>query len=200
MDIVAHSLWVGLGAVAAARRWPVSTSQARTAVVLAALPDIGHLVPIALWGLLGSGTWQALQGYVIATPGTEPFLPAGVETWSHILHCLLHSAVVAAVVTLLAWFRWRWLLVPLTGWWSHIVIDVFTHSAAYYPSPVLYPITERGFDGIAWPTPWFMALNYAALGVAGLWLWRSRRTREAPDPAPGDLDPVQGQATPKHRH
>jgi len=58
---------------------------------------------------------------------------------------------------------------------SHIVIDVFTHSSEYYPSPVLYPITDRGFDGIAWPTSWFMALNYAALGIAGLWLWRSAR-------------------------
>jgi hypothetical protein len=55
------------------------------------------------------------------------------------------------------------------------VIDVFTHSSEYYPSPVLYPITDRGFDGIAWPTSWFMALNYAALGIAGLWLWRSAR-------------------------
>lgn len=57
-----------------ARRWPVSTSQARTAVALAALPDIGHLIPIALWALLGGGTWAALQGYAFATPGAEPWL------------------------------------------------------------------------------------------------------------------------------
>jgi len=96
-----------------------------------------------------------------------------------------------------AWLRWRWLLVPLAGWWSHIVIDVFTHSSEYYPSPVLYPITDRGFDGIAWPTPWFMALNYAALGIAGLWLWRRSRLREAAGAAPREVDPVQGPATPK---
>jgi len=41
--------------------------------------------------------------------------------------------------------------------------------------PVLYPFTERGFDGIAWTTPWFMALNYVALAVVGLWLVRSHR-------------------------
>ena len=40
-------------------------------------------------------------------------------------------------------------LVPLLGWWSHIVIDVFTQSADFYPSSVLYPITQRGFDGLA---------------------------------------------------
>lgn len=175
MDIVAHSLWAGLGVTAVARRWSVSSSQARTAVALAALPDIGHLIPVALWVLLGSGTWAAIQGYAFATPGTEPWLPAGVETWSHTLHCVMHSAVVASVVTAIVWFRWQRMLVPLAGWWSHVVIDVFTHSNDYYPSPVLYPITARGFDGIAWPTPWFMALNYAALVVAAVWLFRVRR-------------------------
>ena len=175
MDILAHALWAGVGVAAMARRWPTSLGQARTAVALAALPDIGHLIPIAVWALLSGGSWQALRGYAFATPGAEPWLPAAVQAWSHTLHCMMHSAVIASVVTMLAWIRWRWLLTPLTGWWSHIVFDVFTHSNDYYPSPVLYPITERGLDGIAWPTPWFMALNYAMLGLAGLWLWCSSR-------------------------
>lgn len=174
MDIVAHSLWVGMGAVAAARRWPVSATQASAAVVLAALPDIAHLIPIALWVIVSDGTWPAIRSYAFATPGTEPWLPAGVQFWSHTLHCVLHSAIVAAVVTAVAWRWWRGALVPLVGWWAHIVIDVFTHSNEYYPSPVLYPITNRGFDGIAWTTPWFMVLNYAALAAVGLWLWRDR--------------------------
>ena len=178
MDIVAHSLWAGLGAAAAARRWPVSRAQARAVLGLAALPDIAHLIPIVLWTLVGDGTWAAVRGYAFATPGGEPWLPAGVQAWSHTLHCVMHSAVIAAVVTAIAAWRWRWALVPLTGWWSHILIDVFTHSSDYYPSPVFYPITERGFDGIAWPDPWFMGLNYLALAGAWLWLLRSaRRTR-----------------------
>ena len=64
------------------------------------------------------------------------------------------------------------LWVPLLGWWSHILIDIFSHSADYYAVPVLYPITMRGFDGVAWNTPWFMALNYLALAVTWAWLWR----------------------------
>jgi hypothetical protein len=175
MDIVAHSLWAGLGAVAVSSRWPITANQARAAVALATLPDIGHLIPIALWVLLGDGNWAALQGYAFATPGAEPWLPAGVQAWSHTLHCVMHSAIIASAVTVIAWLRWRWAVVPLAGWWSHIVIDVFTHSTAFYPSPVLYPITDRGFDGIAWPTPWFMALNYASLVVAGVWLLRVTR-------------------------
>jgi hypothetical protein len=89
---------------------------------------------------------------------------------------VLHSAVVAAVVSALAAWRARWVL-PLLGWWSHIAIDVFTHSATFYPSPVLYPLTQRGFDGIAWNEPWFMAVNDAALAAAALWLWFTQPSR-----------------------
>ena len=127
------------------------------------------------------GVWRwlsgALRAYAVALPGQEPALPPMVELWSHHLHCVAHSAIIAVAVTLLAWALRRSLWIPLLGWWSHIVIDVFTHSADYYPSPVLYPITERGFDGLAWNTPWFIVLNYAALGLTGLWLWRFKRSR-----------------------
>ncbi len=87
----------------------------------------------------------------------------------------MHSAPVAAIVTFLLWAVRRSLWVPLLGWWSHIVIDVFTHSTDYYAVPVLYPFTERGFDGIAWTTPWFMVLNYASLAMVGGWLLMSSR-------------------------
>jgi membrane-bound metal-dependent hydrolase YbcI (DUF457 family) len=107
----------------------------------------------------------------------EPTLPAMVLLVSHTLHCTIHSALIAGLVTLMAWRFKPVLLIPLLGWWSHIVIDVFTHSANYYPSPVLYPLTERGFDGIAWITPWFMVVNYPALGFVGLLLLRSRKHR-----------------------
>ncbi len=143
----------------------------------AALPDLLHLLPIIGWWLFGGGSFAVLRAYAIAVPDHEPALPPLVSLWSHHLHCVTHSAIVAAVVTLLLWAVLRSLWIPLLGWWSHIVIDVFTHSADYYPAPVLYPITERGFDGLAWNTPWFLLLNYVALGAVCLWLLRSARSR-----------------------
>lgn len=59
------------------------------------------------------------------------------------------------------------------------MIDVFTHSIDYYPSPVLYPITNRGFDGLAWSEPVYLALNYVLLVAAYLWLFRTRRRSTA---------------------
>ena len=179
MDIVAHTLWVGTGLVLARRRWAIAPHTVTLTLALAALPDIPHLLPVIGWWLFGDGTFAALRAVAIAVPGQEAALPPLVAHWSWHLHCVMHSAVVAGAVTLAAWWLRRALWIPLLGWWSHIVIDVFTHSAAYYPAPVLYPFSQRGFDGLAWNTPWFLWLNYAVLAAVGLALLLTRR-RERP--------------------
>jgi hypothetical protein len=178
MDIVAHTLWAAAGAVVIHRRRPLSRGTVVVTLVLAALPDVIHLLPLAGWWLFGDGSLAALRAYAVAVPGQEPVLPPLVALLSHHLHCVMHSAPIAGLVTLVLWALRRTLWIPLLGWWSHIVIDVFTHSADYYPVPVLYPFTQRGFDGIAWITPWFMVLNYSALAAVGIWLLKSRKRPE----------------------
>lgn len=172
MDVVAHMLWAAAGTAFAARRFALSQKTIVVTIVLAALPDVPQFLPLLAWSLFGQGPWAALWAHATSLPGQEPVLPALVGITSHHLHCIAHSAVIAAVVTVLLWCARRSLWFPLLGWWSHILIDVFTHSAGFYRSPVLYPLTYRGFDGVAWNEPWFMALNYAALALVGAW-WRS---------------------------
>lgn len=180
MDLLAHALWAGAGVALLRRRRPVDRRTVALTVGLAVLPDIPHLLPVAAWSLLGSGSIAAIGDYATAQPGDEPALPAAVESMSHHLHCTMHSAIVAGAVTLLLAWRLRALWLPLLGWWSHIVIDVFTHSADYYAVPVLYPLTMRGFDGVAWNAPWFVALNYAALlGLYAALAWQRHRRRRA---------------------
>jgi hypothetical protein len=170
MDILAHALWAGAGVALIHRRRPIAPRTAVATIALAAMPDVGHMLPMLGWSLMGDGSLAQLWLYAIASPGQEPVVPPMVAMLSHHLHCTLHSAIVAGLATLLLWLALRSLWVPLLGWWSHIVIDIFTHSADFYPVSVLYPITQRGFDGIAWNTPWFMVLNYVALACTGLWL------------------------------
>ncbi len=180
MDIVAHTLWAAVGVTALHRRRPLSKPTVIATLVLAALPDVLHLLPLVGWWLFADGSFAALSGYAVAVPGQEPGLPPLVQRWSHNLHCVMHSAPIAALVTGAVWAARRAFWIPLLGWWSHIVIDVFTHSADYYAVPVLYPFTERGFDGLAWTTPWFMALNYAGLAAVGVWLLMSRKRPDGP--------------------
>jgi hypothetical protein len=184
MDVLAHALWAGLGVALARRRWATSVPRRTAALTVAAAvaPDLPHLLPIAGWVLVGQGTWASIKDYAYALPGQEPALPSSVESLTHHLHCIAHSAVIALVVTVLVWALLRRPWIPLFGWWSHIVIDVFTHSTDYYPSPVLYPLTREGFNGLAWNEPWFMVLNYAALLVGAVWLFWTRRARAAPRP------------------
>lgn len=176
MDILAHALWAGVGTTLASRRMPLSRRIVGATIAWAVAPDLVHLLPIAAWVSFGEGTWQMLVDYALAMPDDAPAIPAGVLWWTDHFHCIMHSAVIAGAVTLLLW-KWRqplWL--SLLGWWSHIVIDAFTHSAEFYPSPVLYPFTMRGFDGIAWNSPWFLAANYALLAAAFAYLARTRRS------------------------
>jgi hypothetical protein len=177
MDILAHGLWAAIGMAWWRRRRPISRRTALTTVALAVVPDIVHLLPIVGAALFEPGGFALLSAYVRALPGFEPDLPPAVAFLTGHLHCVFHSAVIAMAITLLVYWKTKALWVPLLGWWSHIVIDVFTHSAEFYPAPVLYPFTLRGFDGVAWNTPWFLALTYAAIAItlAGLWITRSPR-------------------------
>jgi hypothetical protein len=175
MDILAHALWAGIGCALARHRVDMARRTAVAVVTLAVLPDVVHMLPVAAWTLLGDGAWTTPWHYAHALPGHEPALPASVALWSHHLHCAGHSAIVASLVTAAAWLAMRTVWLPLVGWWSHIAIDVFTHSLDYYPAPVLYPLTMRGFDGLAWNRPWFQVANYAALALAGIWVTRRRR-------------------------
>lgn len=130
---------------------------------------------MAAWNLLGDGSLPQLWHYAVALPGQEPNAPPMVTLLTHHLHCTFHSVIIAGFVSLVAWLALGRFLIPLFGWWSHILIDIPTHSANFYPSPVLYPITQSGFDGVAWNTPWFVAINYSALLIAGLYLIWSYR-------------------------
>jgi hypothetical protein len=172
MDVVAHMLWAGAATVLVARRVTVRRRTAAAVIAFAALPDLLQFLPLLAWVGFGDGTWPALLLHAVARPGGEADLPAVVALVSHHLHCMTHSAVVAGVLTAAVWLAVRTLWLPLLGWWSHILIDVWTHSADFYPVPVLYPITYRGFDGLAWNEPWFMVLNYAAIALFFAWAIR----------------------------
>lgn len=175
MDVVAHALWAGAGIILARRRWRISPRVAALTVAMAVMPDIPHLVPVVGWSVFGDGSAAVVQEYANAVAGQTPSAPASVDFWSHNLYCITHSAVVAGLVTSLIWFRRRMWMIPLLGWWSHIAIDVFTHSREYFATPILYPFTDEGFDGIAWNTPWFLFANYAVLSVTYLLLYWTRK-------------------------
>ena len=177
-------MWAGIGVAVAARRWKISPGTAVATVAMPALPDLAQLLPLQGGALFEKDGVAVLSTYATASPrhrvtGGGPCAVAADRASTHRLHCVMHRAVIAAAITLLVWACTTSLWIPRLGWWSHIVINVFTHSADFYPVPVLYPITDKGFDGLAWITRWFVVANDAALAVtvAFLRLTRSRDHR-----------------------
>ncbi|WP_310568432.1 hypothetical protein [Hydrogenophaga sp.] len=174
MDILAHGLWAGLGLAWAHHARPVNRRTLALTVALAVVPDVVQMLPLLVSAVWSADGWTALKSYTMALPGHEPPPSPWLAALTHHLHCVMHSALVAGGVTALLWLWIGRLWIPLLGWWSHIVIDVFTHSADFYPSPVFYPLTDWGFDGLAWNTPGFMVVNYLALAALAVVVWRRR--------------------------
>jgi hypothetical protein len=69
----------------------------------------------------------------------------------------------------------------LSAWLLHILCDIPTHASSYFPTPFLWPFPTPYVNGIPWFTPWFMAMNYAALsaGYGVLFFYFRRNARGA---------------------
>jgi hypothetical protein len=81
-----------------------------------------------------------------------------------------HSFITFGIVFLIAWIIYRRPRFELLGWALHIFIDIFTHPAAFYPTPFLFPISSYKFlHGVAWSEKWFMITNYSTM----LLVWAS---------------------------
>ncbi len=153
MDVFAHALWTQ--AVFHKYRWKW------WAVLLSFLVDAVVFGPIMLVILLQGGAFHG-----------PPAIHGGfAASWAYLYnftHSLVVWLVVAALLTLILRRFW-W---PLLGVFLHILIDIPTHSQAYFPTPFLWPLTSWTFSGISWAAPWFMALNYGSIALVYLLIYR----------------------------
>ena len=51
----------------------------------------------------------------------------------------------------------------MLAWPFHIILDFFTHSIQYFPTPIFWPISNYRFDGIPWSNPNVMIINFIAI-------------------------------------
>jgi len=175
MDTLAHALWAGVGAMALGRARDMSPMASTGFVALAVLPDVPHLVPMLTWVLGSDAPWTFVRDLLLATPGAEPVMPVGVQDLGRLLYHTMHSAVIAAAATAVLWIPLGAFRIVLLGWWSHIVIDVLTHSRDYYPVAVFYPFSNHVVDGIAWNARWALIVNYVFILAAYVALITTRR-------------------------
>lgn len=185
MDIFAHGLWTNaLFEYASQARHKVrSKKEMFLAIFFGIAPDLFSFGIYTVVNIFSTGSFfpdftqaRAAELYggsierLFHNPSTPD--PSLLPAWLHAAYDLTHSLVIFAVAFAAVWLlrgKPYWLM---AGWALHIGIDTFSHTSRFFPTPVLYPVSDFHLSGISWAAPGFMALNYVALVLVYWYLYR----------------------------
>ncbi|MEK7159826.1 MAG: metal-dependent hydrolase [Patescibacteria group bacterium] len=165
MDIISHGLWSGFAFGRKNKKlywW---------AIGFGLMPDLfsfGILSAAKVLGLTSGPDWE--QGL----PD-----PMEIPQIIHTLYNITHSLIVFALVFGLVWFWLRKPFFPMLGWGLHLLMDIPTHSAAFFPTPFLWPLSDFTVNGIGWGQPIIFYPNIALLviGYLGWWIYKKNKNR-----------------------
>ena len=95
--------------------------------------------------------------------------------WVYDLYDISHSMVTALVFIAIAYkinkdFAW-----PMLAWPMHIIVDFFTHSIEFFPTPILWPISDYRFDGVPWSNPYVLVINFVLIFVIFFYRWKNKK-------------------------
>lgn len=178
MDIFSHGLWAGAAAKALNKREGKRHVNVWAMALWGIFPDLFAFAIPFVWIV-----WSvAFGGHQFGDFGGRPPIaePTGGDSlWmfqlSHHLYNISHSIFIFAIVFLGVWAYFKQVRIELLGWLIHILMDVPTHSYAFFPTPIFWPFFGWEFDGISWGQPWFMVLNYSLILLAYVLLARKKR-------------------------
>ena len=92
--------------------------------------------------------------------------------WLFNLYDFSHSLLIASIFLIITYFINKDIFFPMLAWPFHILLDIFTHSAAFFPTPIFWPLFDYKFDGIPWSNPYIWFSNVA--GIIILFLYRKK--------------------------
>lgn len=174
MDTFSHGLWAGVIAKG------VNNVQSRRRVNVWAtmlwgvFPDLFSFSIPFLWLIFGVmfgglelGEFGKNQPPIAEPLGRNTIL---IYSLSGTLYNLSHSLVIFSLVFLGVWAYFKQIRVELLGWFIHILMDIPTHTYAFFPTPVFWPIFDWKFSGFQWGQWWFIILNYTTLLFVYLWV------------------------------
>ncbi len=160
MDIFSHGLY---GGVAFGR---MSKRDYITAFLFGIAPDLLAFGTFFITNLFSSGT--------LGKPDIET-----IPHYIFIIYDFSHSLVVFSVFFAFLWFFGYKHFAKLTlAWPLHILVDIPTHDAAFFPTPFLWPISDSHIDGISWGHPMIFFPNVVLLlGLYAYWYIKSKKIR-----------------------
>lgn len=146
MDIISHALWTNL----IFKEMPIE--QRSIAVGLGVMPDV-----ISFSFVASKHFFRKTMHY---TDPPKSVMPKHVFKLYNITHSLV---IWLGIFMTLKIFGLDWLALAYCGWGLHILMDIFTHTSSFFPTPILWPFSKFHFSGINWSNKWFMLFNYAVL-------------------------------------
>lgn len=167
MEILAHTLWTTAGAkiindVTVKKNKNIKLNYFWTAF-WGLFPDIFSLsVPIVIF--LFDYIFMGMDINSIAQ--TREIVNS--YKISLILYPLTHSIVIWLFFFVISWFLFKKSSLVMLGWLSHIILDMPSHGAGLFATPIFYPISNWGFPyGATWASTKFFIINYSLLFI--LW-------------------------------
>ncbi|MBX3234913.1 MAG: hypothetical protein KF814_02065 [Nitrospiraceae bacterium] len=167
MDIVSHGLW---GALAFGRR-------NRTSFCLAFA--IGLAPDLFSFGILWVAATMGISPKPDFSQGTPP--ESTIPPYVHHLYDVTHSFVVFLAVFALLRILLKRPLWELGAWGLHVLVDIPTHSYAFFPTPFLWPLSNWKFDGWQWNQSAVLIPNFTLLLLLYGW-FLSQQARPVPKP------------------
>ena len=93
--------------------------------------------------------------------------------WVYDLYDFSHSIVIAFIFIGIAYKINKDFAFPMLAWPCHIIIDFFTHSIEFFPTPILWPVSDFRFDGIPWSNPYILIINVICILL--LFVYRKKK-------------------------
>lgn len=112
--------------------------------------------------------------------GGGPPDPALIPEYVSSFYNVTHSFFVFAAAFLLVWAFRKKPMWEMFGWFFHILLDIFTHSERFFPTPFLWPISNFHVNGHSWGTPEIFIPNLIALAALYGYWWTQKKRKTAP--------------------
>ena len=164
MDIISHGLWGGI-AFGRKRRslfwWSFGFG------VMPDLFSFGIFTGMVQLGMASGPDW-----------GNGLPDPAAIPQYIHALYNVTHSLIIFSAVFGLVWLLRKKPFLPLLAWGLHILVDIPTHSTAFFPTPFLWPVSDFSINGINWSRPIILYPELILLSLFYFVWWLSRRKKK----------------------
>ena len=95
-----------------------------------------------------------------------------IPNWVFIMYDFSHSIIIAFIFIIIAYSINKDFCFPMLAWPFHIILDFFTHSIQYFPTPIFWPISNYRFDGIPWSNPIILVVNIVCIFL--LFIYRKK--------------------------